>query len=254
VLPDLGRQGEADRVTARALDLSGRRGDQLHFGSAIANRRNLLIARADAATAIADQRTFMRIGRELGNATLEYVAEFNLGELHYQEGGDLAAAESHARRSVAIEERHPEVAGRPAGALLLARILAYQGRDAEAGRMLSTIAARIAPGRQEGRTSGEFAPSEQILFEAVALAISGAEAPAWTALEERSARDSVEQEPIEIADLHGLAARRAGRAAEAESSFARALHLAERIPNLIGHRIRRREEGTACPATHRQSA
>jgi hypothetical protein len=120
--------------------------------------------------------------------------------------------------------------------------------------MLAAIGERIAAARREGRRNGEFAPYEQILFEAVDLAISGAAASAWTALEERSARDSVEQEPIEIADLHGLAARRAGRAAEAELSFARAMHLAERIPNVIGHRIRRREEGTACPATHRQSA
>ena len=244
VLPSIGRSADAESAVARVLELSGKRGDQLHFAAAVNNRRNLLIVRKDAPAAIADQRTFMRIGRELGNATFEYFAEFNLGELLYQQGEDLVSAEAHARRSMEIEERHPEVVSRPAGALLVARVLAYQGRNADARQLLGQIATKIAASRREGRAAGELAPAEQVLLEMVGLATSGASAAEWAALEERSARDSIEQEPLEVIDLHGLAARRAGRADEAAGAFARALELGGRIPSLIEDRIRRREPAT----------
>jgi len=117
VLPAMNRASEAERIAARAIGLCEARGDQLHFSGVINNRRNLLIARKDVASAIADQQQFMRTGRELGIVTNEYFGQINLGELYYY-AGDLGAAERHGRRAAQLGQRHPEAAPRAVGANL----------------------------------------------------------------------------------------------------------------------------------------
>lgn len=229
VLPPLGRIEEAERIYQRVVALASARKDRLHLGSALNNRRNIMIARKDVPRALDDQRSFMRIGRELGFVIAEFVGEFNLGELNYQ-SGDLDAAESHARRAVAIERRHPEVVGRPVAALLHARLLAYRGQSGEARALLEGIRATLGP--------LSFSASDEVLACMVDLSTRVAAPAEWEALLARSAKDSLEQEPIEVVEMRGLSALRSGERAEARRSFERALEVARGIPNILEPRLR----------------
>jgi hypothetical protein len=101
--------------------------------------------------------------------------------------------------------------------------------------------------KQENRNSGALAtPGEEVLLALVDLATRDASAAEWQALLERSARDSVEQEPIEVADLYGTWALRRGRMDEARRAFEEAARRAARIPNIMDARVQR---GLAATAT-----
>jgi tetratricopeptide (TPR) repeat protein len=245
LLPELGRIEDAERVSARALELARERGDRLHLGIALNNRRNILVARKDVLGACKDLEAFMQIGRELGIVRTEYIAEYNLGEILYQTG-DLERSLAHARRVIEIESRHAEIAsGGPIAVLLLARIEAYGGRDAQARQLLADIQRSLQRANEEGRASGAFTASEQVLFEMADLASRDANSEQWQELLERSMRDSVEQEPIEVADLYGTWALRRGRIEEARWAFEEAARRAARIPNVMDERIRRGLDATA---------
>jgi eukaryotic-like serine/threonine-protein kinase len=237
VLPNLGRAADAERVLSRALALARERGDPLHLASALNNRRNLWVARGELDHALDDQRAFLRIGRDLGMVGIEYVGQFNLGELLYQ-SADLDRAEAHVLRAVEIERRHPEIAARPVARLLHARLLAYRGDLPAAGARLAEIAAIEAAARREGRAGALLAASDRVLADMVDLAAAGGAESDWADLCERSRTRSVEQEPIEVHEVHAVAALRAGRPVDAAAAAAEALGLAEAIPNVMEERVR----------------
>jgi hypothetical protein len=181
----------------------------------------------------------MKLGREVGMLLGEYFGETNLSEILYQ-SDDLPAAAEHAQRAIEIEERHPEVASRgPVGILRLARIEAYRGNIDETRRLLARIDEALEKARAEGRASGTFSPSERVLRDMVDLATRDAEIAEWETLLERSAKESVEQDPIEVADLYGTWALRRGLLAEARRAFEEAAARASRIPNVMDARIQR---------------
>jgi tetratricopeptide (TPR) repeat protein len=186
----------------------------------------------------------------MGFVTAEYFAEYNLAEVHYQ-CGKIEAATEHASRAAEIESRHPEVAGQGRLALLLlARIEAYRGRETEARELLQDIHASLASARAENNASGALAaPNEKVLLDAVDLATRDADSSEWEALLERSVHHSVEQEPIEIADLYGAWALRRGRIEEARRAFQEAARRAERIPNVMDGRVRRGLAATTVPSS-----
>lgn len=235
VLPALGRTEEAAKVSDRAVALASERQDPLHLASALNNRRNLLIARRDLAAALLDQQRFMRIGRDLGIVLSEYYGEYNLGELLYQ-GGDLEAADAHVGRAVQIEADHPEVAPRPVAALLRARMLAFRGEEPEARALAAEIRARCARAEAQG---GRLPPSEEVLLRAVELATRDTAPGEWEALLADSARDSIEQEPVEVRELRAVSLARRGRTAEARAAFEAALEEAQRLPTILEPRVRR---------------
>jgi eukaryotic-like serine/threonine-protein kinase len=237
VLPNLRRTADADRVLSRALALAGARGDALHLASALNNRRNLWVARGALDHALEDQEKFLRIGRDLGMVGIEYVGQFNLGELLYQ-SSRLDRAEQHVLRAVEIERRHPEVAARPAARLLHARLLAYRGDLGAARGRLAEIAEVEGRGQAAGRTGAQLAVSDKLLGDVVTLAVEGGSEADWADVCARSRTESLEQEPIEIHELRGLSALRAGRHAEAEAALREALQLAEVIPNVMEERVR----------------
>lgn len=238
VLPNLGRLEDAALVSERAVALTRARGDKLNLASAINNRRNVRVARGELLAAIDDQREFMAIGRELGMLLAEYFGEYNIAELLYQ-AGEVEAASAHAVRANRWEAERHGFAGRPVAALLRARLLAFQGLVAEARAQLDEIRAALDAAREAGRPAGALAPSEEVLALMVDLATRNATDEEWDALEARSERDSLEQEPIEVVELRALAARRQGRASEAQAIFARALDKASRIPNVMLPRLRK---------------
>jgi serine/threonine protein kinase/tetratricopeptide (TPR) repeat protein len=234
ILPNLGDIDETDHVLTEVIEACTERGDRFHLGSAINNRRNLWVARKDLASALKDQERFMHLGRELGMVGWEYFAEHNLGELHYQ-AGDVEAAAPHIARAIALERRHPEVAPRPWALLLQARAMAWTGRNARARELLAQVRQVLA----DGRHGVDLSPSEEVLFAMVELATREATAEAWHALRERSGQVSVEQEPLEVLEMMGLAALRRGDLAEATRALREALERAAHVPNLMEGRIRR---------------
>jgi tetratricopeptide (TPR) repeat protein len=234
-LPPLGRSPEAEAALERVRELAAARGDLLHLGAAYNNRRNLLVARADLAGAIWDQLESVRIARELGMAGGEFMGEYNIAELYYQ-AGDLPSAEPHQVRALEIEERHPEAAPVPAARLLGARMAAYAGGPGARAQVEGLEAARARAAALRGAL---FGPSETVLCDLVDLATRPGPPPAdaWAALLRRSASHSVEQEAIEVAELHGLALLRAGLREEGRAALRDALALCDRIPNLLRRRV-----------------
>ncbi|HYO57531.1 protein kinase domain-containing protein [Archangium sp.] len=232
ILPNIGRIDEAERIFEEVIAECTERGDRLHLGSAINNRRNLWVARNDFQGAMQDQELFMHLGRELGMVGWEYFAEHNMGELLYQ-AGDAEAAAPHIARAIELERHHPEMAPRPWALLLQARALAYTGQDEKTRALLMEI-------RQTLKQSGaEFSPSEEVIFRAVELTTRDASPEEWDALLVRSNEYSVEQEPLEVLELRGLAWLRRGEQSKAVRILEEALRRAETIPNVMWGRLKR---------------
>ncbi|HEY6101000.1 MAG TPA: tetratricopeptide repeat protein, partial [Anaeromyxobacter sp.] len=245
VLPNLGPAEAAAEVLEHVEALCRERGDRLHLAAVYNNRRNVWVARRDVAAAVDDLERTIRIGRDLGMSGNEYFGEFNIAELLYQ-AGELEEARRHARRAVEIESSHPETAPVPHGLLLEARLLARLGDAAQARDRLAAVRSAVERARDRGWHGGELGPSEEVLVSMVDLATRGAGPDEWDDLVERSRRFSVEQEPIEVAEMRGLSALRSGRIEEARAALAGALELARSIPNLMEERLRGalREAGT----------
>jgi tetratricopeptide (TPR) repeat protein len=236
LLPHLGRAEEAERVLSRSLSLASARGDALHVAAALNNRRNLWVARGALDRAVDDLAGFLRIGRDLGMVGIEYLGRFNLGELLYQ-AADLEAAEGHVLRAVEIERRHPEVAARPLARLLWSRLLAHRGDLEGARRLIGEVREVEEEARRDARGGALLGPSDRILARMVELASRDGGEAEWRELCARAREESVEQEPIEVHEMWGLAALRAGRRAEAEAALREALRLAGEIPNVMGGRL-----------------
>jgi len=234
ILPNLDRITEAEAVVEDIIAASTQRGDRLHLGGAINNRRNLWMARKDLTNALKDQERFMHLGRELGMVGWEYFAEHNLGELHYQ-SGDTAAAAPHITRAIELERQHPEVASRPWALLLHARVLAWEGQYAQARERLGQVREALA---QRHHAVG-LSSSEEVLFDMVELTTREAGPEAWRQLLERSAKVSMEQEPLEVLEMVGLAALRRGDRKEAVRMLEEALQRAASIPNVMEGRLHR---------------
>ncbi|NPC79904.1 serine/threonine-protein kinase PknK, partial [Pyxidicoccus fallax] len=232
ILPMLGRIDDAERIFEELIAGCHRRGDRLHLGSALNNRRNLRVARGDLPGALKDQEQFMRLGRELGMVGWEYFAEYNMGELLYQSGAPEAAL-PHILRAVALEQRHREVAPRPWALLLHARVLAWMGEDARARQRLAEVRQGVAS------TGIPLSPSEDVLLGLVELATRESSPEEWRALQGRADACSVEQEPLEVLELQALARRRRGEREAPVRLLEEALRRAARIPNLMQARLRR---------------
>ncbi len=243
ILPNLGRISEAEAVLEDVIASCTKRGDQFHLGGAINNRRNLWVAKKDLANALKDQERFMHLGRELGVVGWEYFAEHNLGELYYQ-AGDTASAAPHIARAIELERQHVEVASRPWALLLHARVLAWEGQFSPARERLGQVREALAQRRHPVGLS----PSEEVLFAMVELTTREAGAEAWRQLQERSAEVSVEQEPLEVLEMMGLAALRRGERAEAIRILEDALQRAAKIPNVMEGRLRRTLERILTPS------
>jgi hypothetical protein len=124
-------------------------------------------------------------------------------------------------------------------ALLDARLRLYRGDNAGALAIAAEIRAQQEDARARGEGDAALSPSEDVLCTMIELAASGAGDAAWDVLEARALSSSVGQEQIEVLEARALAALRRGRRAQATAQLAKALALAERIPTMMGDRLRR---------------
>lgn len=122
--------------------------------------------------------------------------------------------------------------------LLLARVKLLKGDLPGARRTLDKLKARQEEARAQGRDDAELLPSDQVLFDLVELATREAAEDEWKTLLERSKEESVQQEHIEVLEIRGLAAMRAGDQITARESLEAAIEVANEIPNVMGDRLR----------------
>jgi eukaryotic-like serine/threonine-protein kinase len=173
--------------------------------------------------------------------TASFMGEYNLGELLYQ-GGDPDAAWVHVRRAVELEMKRLSGLARPVARLLEARLLVYLGRDQDARRVFDDITAVLVEAERTGDQESVLLPSEQVLLRLVDLTTREATEAELADLESRARAASVEQEPIEIAELMALALSKHGQPDRARRKLDEALALAQKVPNVMEKRLRQTEE------------
>src|SRR5262249_5701237 len=151
----------------------------------------------------------IKIGRELGLIQMEYMSRYNLGEMYYQ-ASDLDAAWPNVNRAIELERRYSRMMGRPASMVLEARLLAFMGDELAARRVVAEVERHQSSATAENRNSEILVPSDLVLLAMVDLTTREATEDEWKQLEERSAQDSIEQEPIELLEMRGLSLLRRG--------------------------------------------
>jgi tetratricopeptide (TPR) repeat protein len=230
----LGRGDEAAEVLERVIARCRQSGDRLHLYSALNNRRNVWIARGQPQQAIRDVAQSLTLARELGMPSLEYIARFNLAELHYLRG-ETEPARAHLGPARTLERLLAGEWARPMATLLELRILVFAGRLDKARALWQGVAQKQDAAAMSNHPEALFLPAERVLFDMVGLAVGQASDDEWQALLSRSQRDSLEQEPIEVLELRALSAARSGGDAQAWLDAATAL--AARIPNVMAERL-----------------
>ena len=236
LLSGLGRLDEARGALDRSVALAEEHGDRLHLGSALNVRGMLWANLGDQARLVADMERSLSIARELGQASLELMGEFNLAE-YLLLLDDADAAEPHVRRAQALDRRISGDPGLAAVALLDARLHVYRGEERAAGEIVARIRARQQDARDSGAPDTRFPPSDDVLCATIELSQRGADAGEWSALEARAERHCVAQELLEVIEARGVAAARQGRLVEARAHLERALALTKTVPNAMGGRI-----------------
>ncbi len=235
----LSREDEARAALERTVALAAEHGDQLQLGAAL-NTRALLRGRGgDKAGMVADMERSLAIARQLGQGSLELMGEFNLGELLLLMD-DAEAAAPHVARALSLDLQITGHPGRAVVALLMARLRLHVGDVASAAAIVGSIRWRQKEARAAGEPDALMVPSDEVLCTAVELAVTSGTAEQWDALEARSAEVSVGQERIEVIELRAAAIQRTGSIQEAWGHLARAVKLAEAIPNAMAVRLARR--------------
>jgi tetratricopeptide (TPR) repeat protein len=231
------RLEEAEPTFERVIALCKRRQDELHLGTAVGNRVMVWYARRDARRAIEDSERCLRSRQQLGIALGECRQELNLGELHYQLA-DSRKARSHVGRALALAERLGADGIRGDAILLDARIALIEADLASARRNLELLG-EVDRRVQEQTGQPVLLPPNQVLARMVDLSARMARDAEWEALEAEGRRIDNQSDPIEIAEMRGLALARQQRYRPALECLRRARALARRLPNLMEGRLER---------------
>jgi tetratricopeptide (TPR) repeat protein len=238
ILQGLGRLDEAGRALDRVIALCEEHGDTLHLVPAVSNRALLRALLGNKAEMIAGLTRVLSLARELGQATLELVGHYNLGEYLYLMD-DLEAAGPHVDRAVAIEQQRMGDDARPVVALLAARLRLYRGEEEHALAILDSIRSRQTWAHAADQPNTLMVPSEGVFCKMIDLATRGADDVEWDELEAESERFSIGQEYIEVLEMRAISALRRGLHEQASRQLERALAAADRIPNVMRARLER---------------
>lgn len=203
-LVDLRELAAANEVFDRVIPMCEAEGDKFHLGAAYTNRGWLWSSSGDLARCAADLELVIQLAREIGQAALERMATYNLAEARLWHGS-LDEALRLARRSEAVQRAHGEGAAH-FDQMLIARILAARGDDAELAVML-TVLSRTPLGT-----------GDQLLVDVLGCAARNAQIAAWDlalAAAERELGDDLKLELALLASRRGrLADPHRARAAE----------------------------------------
>ena len=233
---------EAERAFDQLLAEAESRADLHHVSAALGNRALLWHGRRDIERLFADLERSSQLGRELGEAPLEFVGVYNLAESEYVLNR-LPGAGEHAQRMLTLSKQqfgeiNHEVS---VSELLLARIALYDDDLHRAAELAQNIRQRIARGRTAGDAEAELDPPSSILLEMVELGASAAPLSAWQLLLERARSVELQSmELIELLERAALALAQLGEWTSGRELYREALQLMRHKPTLINERVSRR--------------
>ncbi|MDX2092189.1 MAG: protein kinase [Kofleriaceae bacterium] len=166
-LVDQGRYVEAERVFDELIAMCTEHDDRLHLGGAYANRSWLWSSQGDVERCASDLRTAIQLARELGQASIERAATYNLAESLLW-NGSLDDALKLAQRSRAIQRAHGEGADH-FDVMLIGRILAARGEREPLQALLPQLEA------------SELSPSDDAILGVLRCVATDAAIEAWLA-------------------------------------------------------------------------
>lgn len=245
-----GKTELAQRWSEQVIGEATSRGDILHIASAYCNRAALWHCLRDVARLREDLSHTVQLSREIGEASLEWVAVYNLAESEYVLSR-MSEARACAERALELAtqlfgELHRDVTSCE---LLLARIDLYSEEHAGARAHVQNIRERIARGRAAGEREAELELNQLTLLQMVELSLSAAGAEAWQELLNRVRGLELQpMEEVELLERASLALREAGRFAEARALYEQAREVSAQKPNLISERVEARLAPLFAPA------
>lgn len=210
-LVDLRELAAAEKVFERVIPMCEAEGDKFHLGAAYTNRGWLWSSSGDLVRCAEDLELVIQLAREIGQAALERMATYNLAEARLWHGS-LDEALRLARRSEAVQRAHGEGAAL-FDQMLIARILAARGDDAELGMMLNVLS----------RTP--LGTADHVLVDVLGCAARHASAAEWHLALSAAERELGDDLKLELAHL----ASRRGQLADPHRAAAAALALAHPI-------------------------
>ncbi len=217
--------------------------DRIHLATALLNRPFVWIELGRVEALRDDLRQVVEISRACGFPLLEGKALHNLGEIAYLTGA-YDEALRHAQEAAELERG---IAARGQGwmvaRLLQARILARAGELGTAAGIVAELRAHQAEAGPHDVAGRELAVPDELLCCMVELVCHAASIGEWQALIARAVEASVQQELVEVLELAGVAARRAGAHEQAREWLHRALAEVEATTSLLRPRI---EAAIAC--------
>ena len=190
-LVDLRELAAAIQVFDRVIPMCEAEGDKFHLGAAYTNRGWLWSSSGDLVRCAEDLELVIQLAREIGQASLERMATYNLAEARLWHGS-LDEALRLARRSEAVQRAHGEGAAH-FDQMLIARILAARGDDAELAMMLNVLS----------RTP--LGSADQVVVDVLGCAARRAPAEEWDLALSAAERELGDDLKLELAHL---AARR----------------------------------------------
>jgi eukaryotic-like serine/threonine-protein kinase len=229
----------AQRCFEQVISDAGSRGDIWHVAAAHANRAALWHGLRDVERLRADLSRTVQLSREIGEASFEWVAVYNLGESEYVMSR-MPEARECARRAMELAQQLFGDGNREISVseLLLARIDLYSDDLAAAREHVHNIRERTARGLAAGERDAELEPSQLTLLQMVELGLSDASSAAWQELLVRVR--SLELQPmeeVEILERAALAALHAGEYEQGRALYDQARAVSEQKPNLISERV-----------------
>jgi serine/threonine protein kinase/predicted ATPase len=241
------RYDDAERTFRHNIALCEAAGDMFNLTVVLQNRGILSLLTKRVDRMLDDYRRMIDIARENGFGLAEMAAQKDIGEV-YLMVGKLAKAEPEVRRAIEVGRAVAGARSRwaLASTLLLARLLVFQDRLSEASALAREIRQRQAEARSEGLTECDFGPGDALMHRMVELACDGAPQggdadpdAGWRVLLEDAAKITQQpQDTVEMLEIWGLTALRAGRKSDAVSRLREALELSERSADVVAARVR----------------
>ena len=245
LLPFLNLLGEAEERLDRVAALCADKGDELHLAGVLGNRACLWIAKNDRPRFMADVNDYLAYGRRMGNPFIESRGNLNSAYFLYWRG-EFREAIPFARQAIEVDEKYFRQGGfRPDAAVLLARILWGAGDEAGARKLVEEVRAHQSAARAAMQNELLLQPNDEMLLDMITLVLEKGDAARWEALMKRARAVAQGQELIEALEVAGVAALDCGDAEAARGWWQEALATCERMPNVMGERIRQRMSALA---------
>jgi tetratricopeptide (TPR) repeat protein len=237
-----GKLEPAQRCLDQVISEASSRGDTWHVAAAHCNRSALWHGLRDVERLRADLSRTVQLSREIGEASLEWVAVYNLGESEYVIAR-IEAARECARRALELAKQLFGDSNRETSVseLLLARIALYSDELAAAREHVNNIRERTARGLAAGERDAELEPGQLTMMQMVELGLGDAGAEAWQRLiEKMRSLEMQAAEEVEILERAALAALHAGEFERGRALYEQARALCEQKPNLMSDRLESR--------------